>query len=106
MVPIAFGVQLSHASQQIIFSSTATSDHHRPSFELRVAQQFHGRIKSIHVQVGDAAKRVRCVEAHAQSIAERRCQALGDSDPTDDRAYASKQTKVHGVTELNKVFLC
>ena len=46
----------------------SAADHHRQAAQLRVAQQFDGRVERVHVEVGDQARRVaRAV--HPYSIA-------------------------------------
>jgi hypothetical protein len=49
------------------YSRVASSHHDRQAFEFRKAQQFDGREKGIHVDVGDAAR-----TRHTESVFESR----------------------------------
>jgi hypothetical protein len=40
--------------QGFVIRPASTANHHRQAFELRVAQQFHRRVKRVHVQVRNA----------------------------------------------------
>jgi hypothetical protein len=48
-------VRFSQSRKQIVFTPSAATDDHRQTFELRVAQQFDGGVKRVHVEVGDTA---------------------------------------------------
>ena len=44
------------AQQRLVDLAPPAADHHRQALELRVAQQLDRRVKSVHVEVGDAAQ--------------------------------------------------
>ncbi|MEY4026645.1 MAG: hypothetical protein RLZZ329_365 [Pseudomonadota bacterium] len=57
--PFAVWVSRLQLAQQVVFFAAATANDHRQTFELRVAQQLAGGVKSVHVEVGNAASQGR-----------------------------------------------
>ena len=56
--PFAIRVGRLQLAQQVVFFAAAAANDHRQALELRVAQQLAGRVKGVHVEVGDAAHRL------------------------------------------------
>jgi hypothetical protein len=54
--PVVFWVHFAQAFEEVVFTPPAPANHHGQAFELRVAQQLDGRVKSIHVEVRDTTQ--------------------------------------------------
>jgi hypothetical protein len=48
-------MRFTKTSQQVIFFAPSAANHDRQALKLGIAQQLDGRVKSVHVEVGNSS---------------------------------------------------